>query len=472
MKNLKKIIAFILSVVMLCLVLCSCSNTGKSIVDSTYSNYENLAQNASYIANDGKIKNSFSLKGKKEENKFVTVDLGENITDYNTVVVQEKTKTVTLFEIYGSNEQDANYEFLYQNDCIEGGHTCYLGDVNYRYLRIFVNGSTGKYNVNSFKVYNIKADNAQDLRVNSYLVAEDIKEDTDYSKLDAVTDIIVFGTAKYDKNGNIIFVDKDSNEIDESYYSEKIDLLKSKIGDRNINLICDIAMPYGDNNADIISMMNDENVDNLVNSVAEFVNKYGFDGYDMDYEFPNSKSEWKAFNNFLRKLDKAIPDTIISLAIAPWDLQFDNDVLGIIDRAEVMLYDMFTTHNYHSIFSTTVNGINKAIKGGFKPEQIDLGLPFYSRPTDRRAYWGNYNQFDIKDKYTNLFYFNDFDHQGNPMTATQYLNSVQMISDKTAFAIDAGLGGVMIWHMNCDLPYDNEFSLFKAITDTKALKQS
>ena len=149
------------------------------------------------------------------------------------------------------------------------------------------------------------------------------------------------------------------------------------------------------------------------------------------------------------------------------------DVIKIIDRAEVMLYDMFTAHGYHSIFPVTVNGIDKMLKGGFVPNQLDLGVPFYSRPTNRLTYWGNYNQFEGKlDKYTNLIYFNDFDHSGNPMTAPQYINSVQMISDKTAFAIDRSLGGIMVWHMTCDLPYSNELSLFRAINDTKAAKQS
>ena len=470
MKKFQRFIAFALTLVLFSLTLCSCSNTGKSIMDKTYSRYDNVASDASYITQDGKTKNSFSLKGKNEENKYITVDLGDSV-NYNTVVLGETTKTVTLFEIYGSNEQDANYEFLYQSDCIEGGHTCYLGDVSYRYLRVFVNGSSGKYNVNSFAAYDIKKDNADSLRVNAYLVAENIKDDMDVSMLDSLTDIIVFGTAKYDAKGNIIFVDNEGNQVDEKYYSDKIDILRDKIGDRSINLICDIAMPYGENNADIISMMNDDNVDNLVSSIKAFVEKYDFDGYDMDYEFPNSKSEWKAFNNFLRKVDAALPDKIISLALAPWDLKFDDDVIALIDRAEIMLYDMFTAHNYHSIFSTTVNGINKALNYGFKAEQLDLGVPFYSRPTDRRGYWGNYNQFDVKDKYTNLYLFNDFDHDGNPMTAFQYLNSYQMICDKTAFALDADLGGLMIWHMSCDLPYDSEYSLFRAIQETKTAKQ-
>ena len=290
MKKLQRFIALALTVAILGVTLCSCSNVGKSIMDDTYSQYENVASSASFITQEGKTKRNFSLKGKEEEVKYVTVDMGKEV-EYNTVVLGESTKTVTLYEIYGSNEQDANYKYLYQSDCIEGGHTCYLGDVNYRYLRIFVNGSSGRYNVNSFAAYNIKKDNAKSLRVNSYIVMEGVSEQTDFSMLEAVTDLIAFGTAKFDSKGNIIFVDGQGNEVDEKYYSDKLDILKKNVGDKKINLICDIAMPYGDDNLDIKSMMSDENVDNLVSSVVDFVDKYGFDGYDMDYEFPNSSGK-------------------------------------------------------------------------------------------------------------------------------------------------------------------------------------
>ncbi|UKI23388.1 MAG: glycosyl hydrolase family 18 protein [Anaerotruncus sp.] len=145
------------------------------------------------------------------------------------------------------------------------------------------------------EVYNIKSDNAKDLRVNAYLVASNINESTDFSMLDGVTDIIVFGTAKFDKSGSIIFVDDEGNTVDESVYAEKIRILKEAVGSRKINLICDVAMPYNDNNADIISMLSEENVDRTIESIKALVEKYDFDGYDMDYEFPNSKKEWKLF---------------------------------------------------------------------------------------------------------------------------------------------------------------------------------
>lgn len=471
MKKFKAVIGIILSAVSVITLFSSCGENGRKIMDEVYSQYENLAADVQVTDMSGKEASSFSLKGKQETTEYVTVDLGE-VKNFNTVVFQESGKNVTLFEIYASNDKDKDYKFLYQSDCIEGGHTCFLGDVSYRYLRIFVNQSSGNYNLNGLGVYNIKDDNAQKLRVNTYLVVENISEDMDTSMLDSVTDIILFGTAKFTAQGGICFVDGAGEAADEKYYADKIAILKEKLSGKSINLICDIAMPYGNDNADIISMLSEENVAATVESIRAFVEKYDFDGYDMDYEFPNSKNEWKLFNNFLRLLDKAIPDKIISLAIAPWDLQFDDDVLEIIDRAEVMLYDMFTAHGYHSIFAVTANGIKKAIDGGFDRSKIDLGVPFYSRPTNKLGYWGNYNQYEGSlDRFTNLIYFNDFDHSGNPMTAPQYINSAQMIADKTAFAVDAGLGGIMIWHMSCDLPYDNELSLFRAIYETKQLKQ-
>lgn len=466
-----KLLAVFLASALIACTFTGCTGHGKKIMSQIYGLYNNLALGSTVTSQDGKTSSTFKLSGKAEETKYATIDLGKE-TDFNTVVLKESGSKITLFEIYGSNSADSDYDFLYQSDCIEGGHTCFLGDVSYRYLRIFVNMASGNFKLTGAEVYNIKSDKAKNLRVNTYLVAANINENTDFSMLDGVTDIIMFGTAKFDKLGNIIFVDDSGNTISEDIYAQKVEILKNAVGNRKINLICDIAMPYNDNNADIISMLSEENVGNTIASIKAFVEKYGFDGYDMDYEFPNSKKEWKLFNSFLRQLDSAIPDKIISLAIAPWDLQFDDDVIEIIDRAEVMLYDMFTAHGYHATFPVSVNGINKMLEGGFKAEQLDFGVPFYSRPTDRHAYWGDYSQYENKlDRFTNLFYYNGFDHDGAPMTAPQYLNSAQMIADKTAFAIDAGLGGIMIWHMTCDLPYDNEFSLFKSINDTKTAKQ-
>ncbi len=52
---------------------------------------------------------------------------------------------------------------------------------------------------------------------------------------------------------------------------------------------------------------------------------------------------------------------------------------------------------------------------------------------------------------------------GDSDTIWTSFNGVQIIKDKTAFANDYGVGGVFSWHYSCDVPYENDLSLFKAI---------
>ena len=162
--------AVALAVITVAVMLVGCSQTGESIMQKTYENYENLAASCMVTDSAGKESHRFKLKGDAEENNYVTVDLGA-ITAFNTVVLHENGDNVTLFEIYGSKEPDIGYEFLYQSDCIEGGHTCFLGDVEYRYLRIFVNQASGNFTLDGIEVYDIKSDDAQDLRVSAYFLS-------------------------------------------------------------------------------------------------------------------------------------------------------------------------------------------------------------------------------------------------------------------------------------------------------------
>lgn len=455
------------------LTLCGCTNapSANSLWNSTYGSLDNLSAGAAFRDKEDKELKTFQIKDDKSLNNHITVDLRESKT-FNTITLGEKGKDVTLFSIYASNEADKDYKLLYQGDTIEGSRMCYVGDVTYRYLQIFITGFEKGYAVNELGIYQTqKTKNANDLRVNAYLVADNITEKTDFSMLDSVTDIIFFGMANFNAKGDIVFYDDNKKETDDTLYAQKLQLLKNAIGDRDINLIVDVHVPYGNDNKDINAMMG-ENLDNTVKSIQTFVEKYGFDGYDIDYEYPSDNKEWKLYNEFLRRVHAAMPEKLLSIATAPWALKFDKDVIEAIDRVELMLYDGFDTHGYQATFPYAVDGVQTLLDRGFQKEQIDLGVPFYSRPVDGHAYWGIYKDFvQPIGQFNNLIPYNGFDHDNQPMTAPQYFNSYQMIADKTAYIADAGIGGIMIWHMTCDTNYENELSLFRAIHETKLAKQ-
>lgn len=114
MKKIKAVLSIILSLIVIASLFSSCGENGRKIMNDVYSQYDNLAENSEITDMSGKTASSFSLKGKQEEVCYVTVDLLER-KDFNTVVLQESGKNVTLFEIYASNDKDNDYKFLYQS---------------------------------------------------------------------------------------------------------------------------------------------------------------------------------------------------------------------------------------------------------------------------------------------------------------------------------------------------------------------
>eukprot|EP00293_Proteomonas_sulcata_P000171 CAMPEP_0184323560 /NCGR_PEP_ID=MMETSP1049-20130417/130974_1 /TAXON_ID=77928 /ORGANISM="Proteomonas sulcata, Strain CCMP704" /LENGTH=86 /DNA_ID=CAMNT_0026645107 /DNA_START=1 /DNA_END=257 /DNA_ORIENTATION=+ len=84
-----------------------------------------------------------------------------------------------------------------------------------------------------------------------------------------------------------------------------------------------------------------------------------------------------------------------------------------------------------------------------------MGLPFYSRST-RTGDWKTYE--DLIKMY------------GKKLTKStdeideHYFNGYKMIQKKTRYALQNGLGGVMIWEVGQDIHPSNKKSLLRAIT--------
>lgn len=478
-KNKKIFVSAVLLVVLSILsigILSGCSNP-KKFFNDVYSQYTSVAKNMTFYDNDMKKTKSLSLKGSQNENDFATIDLGE-IVEFNTITLVEESKSVTKFSIYASNDIDKNYKLIYNGDTIENGRVCYTETQRYRYLRIFVTSSDKCYQVKSINVYNNKNENAKEFRTNTYILIDSLNEESDLTALMTVDEVIAFSTLRFDKNGDIQFYNS-NNEVSEDakiMYEKNLKMVKEYLKEYNkdAKIYVDVLMPFGvdgDNNYYTREIMS-THIEKATDNIKNLVESYGFDGYDIDYEYPNNSKEWKYYNNFLRKVDEKLGDKILSVAGSAWAFKYDKDVIEKIDRFELMAYDLFDSHGYQASFcSSTLEGIATLHSKGMALEKINLGLPFYSRPTNKHAYWGTYSQFyDMIGKDNNLVYYEGFDHEGNPMTAPQYFNSYQMIQDKIAFLIDAKVGGAMVWHYSCDVSFDKEYSLFKAILYTKLQK--
>ncbi len=214
-----------------------------------------------------------------------------------------------------------------------------------------------------------------------------------------------------------------------------------------------------------------KNANMLVKECLDVMEEYGFDGISFDYEYPYTHNANTTYGKFLEKLKKAMPDgKSLSAAFSMWNFTsavgFPLSKLDFLDSIELMTYDGFDDRGNHSAFyKMCAEALYQLDRRGVDMNKVHLGLPFYSRPIDKAGYWGVYADVSQQLGVWGNGIVEDVNAgEGETYQQKCYYNGRQMIYDKTCYAIDTGVGGVMIWHYSCDTT-DSELSLYGAISE-------
>lgn len=304
--------------------------------------------------------------------------------------------------------------------------------------------------------FNRKVD---DFKVTTYIRGDYVQsEGSLYAEdFDIVTDVILFECASFNSKGEVIY-DKEKLET-------ALGNIRKAIGERDVNITLNLLGPWGHTDSDVwedqMEAQSDEHNKAFTSGVLEdniiaVLDKYGFDGVHFDYEYPISLKAWHYYNNFLVSLDKKLGEYTLGVAGNDWNIKFSTAAIAAIDTFELMVYDFIDSEGRHATYEGTVELVRKVGLYGMPLEKVNIGLPFYSRPTDMSAYWYGYNGC-----------YGDIDENGwyhcENTDKDFWFNTPDVIKKKTEYAINNGYGGVMIWHYNCDLPSTHEDSLLKAV---------
>lgn len=416
-----------------------------------------------------------AFKGK--EGDVIELSFSEP-TEVNTVVLMEEGDNILEFEIALKEDDEKDYETVYKQDKVGPFRYCAFEDETVENIRITVKkAKNGQFTLNELDVLNA-SHSRTDFQVRSYVIADRIldKSEIDPEHLDVITDLILFGAVTFNEEGHLV-----ENEFE--YNGKKLlgkEVLKLAIkninetkGENKPRIFVNILGPDGDveSKEEKHNIVFKKHSKTLISEIDSLIKELDLDGIYFDYEYPYKKSGWKAYSSFLCKLNKGLPEEkIIGVALGPWGLCLSKKAQEAVDNYEIMTYDMFDDDGYHATFQTATNGMKFAWRQNLDVRKCTIGLPFYGRPTDKAAVWTDY-----KSSYKEQGKFGNLDSKpleqavvenGEEKTvqvAPRYLNSYQMIYDKTAFALDSGVGGVMIWHYSCDTKTDTELSLFDAI---------
>jgi chitinase len=188
----------------------------------------------------------------------------------------------------------------------------------------------------------------------------------------------------------------------------------------------------------------------FVQNLKAFVEEYGLDGADIDWEYPDPGGSAQHFLALVQELRAGMPDRLLTTAVVAHGTTGEGvlpETFELFDFVNIMTYDG-PDHGTMEQFSA---GLDYWQGRGLPPEKTVMGVPFYTRPGE-----ASYRKIVAADP--EAAYRDTAEYHG----ATVHYNGIPTVQAKTQLARQRA-GGIMFWTLEHDALDD--LSLLKAIDD-------
>ncbi len=194
--------------------------------------------------------------------------------------------------------------------------------------------------------------------------------------------------------------------------------------------------------------------------ITDYINKYGFDGIDLNIEGDVESEFWNNYDIWVKDLAKKCRknNLILSCAVASWfDSYIDEKTLERFDFISVMAYDNRGSSENHSTYEYAQSCLSYfENERNIDRDKLVLGIPFYGyRYNSDGTCTGKVVTYKEVATYNR-------DSEYDDISGTCRYNGISTVSKKALLGAD--YGGVMVWALGQDMT--GKTSLLKAISDT------
>ncbi len=403
-------------------------------------------------------------------NSVAEIQLSEEKT-FNTAVIEEAGNQVQYFRLQAYINDE--WITVYQSEKMQSLKICSFDAVTTDKIRLSIDkfrDDSAPAKIKCLKLYNEPARSAEDFEVTAYqridgdvpteILAKGSEYVDNYAKFyDVYSTVILFGAVNWDKNGNISFGEKG-----EENFAKQVEALKEIISHRsNKNhkvklIITALADGTGGSHGGVNVYMN-KNMETIADQIISLVNKYDFDGVDIDWEYPASAEDWSNFDKFIAKLDEGMntngKERILSAALSAGNLGLSQETFDRLDQIQFMAYDGNDKDGYQSSLQQAQDGIADFANNGADISKINIGIAAYGRPINSTPFWATWKDLEQANYWDSKYYNVEDSNQIYEGTFC----SPALAGDKTTYALLTGCGGVMVFRIACDKTMDDPNSV-------------
>ena len=223
----------------------------------------------------------------------------------------------------------------------------------------------------------------------------------------------------------------------------------------------------------------------FIANIIEKINSYGYDGIDIDWEYPQNNNQTNNLNLFIIELDSVLnelnPDLLLTMAtpISNWAGQwYDFEILNqYIDFFNAMTYDIHGSwsgnagHNSPLFPSppgdpdgSVSTGISYLVNTrGLPVSKINMGIPFWGKKYQTSTINGFFSGDVVDMRYNEIIGLidNGWNYNWDDVAKCPYLvkedqsriityDNPLSIQHKCEYASESNLGGVMVWALGYD----------------------
>ncbi|MDA3730848.1 glycosyl hydrolase family 18 protein [Niameybacter massiliensis] len=399
-----------------------------------------------------------------QEAGITLLELEGGMQEINLVELSEVGSNVRKFHLEA--KIDDEWQTIYNNDLIEAHHLCVLPeDVTTDAIRLVVEEEVAPTQIASISARYLEGiEREQPFTNTAYVSSTYFEHDWDVihpKNFDSLTDIIMIGNFSFNNRGEFIVIEHEPDGtggtphlFDSEYAKTKFPEWQGKVtrdldDDANVwvSITCFKGEPDGSPNGATDVFNNQEVRKAFLDQLVAFAKEYNIAGYDIDWEYPATASQWKDYNNLILEASALFKENGLMISSAQsTGTGLSLESLNALDRINIMSYDNYATTNNHSTFYNSAVKIIKEFKNkGIEPHKLILGLPYYGVKVD-----SYFEQWDYKHIYNQMMEANEYD-PGVNLHGGWGFNGANLIRDKVVYAIEQEIGGVFCWQMKNDI---------------------